>query len=120
MSKPAASGTPHIFLAMIYSLHGLRATFRHEEAFRHELAFALVMSVLAVIIADELAVLLILLILPWLTLVVELLNSAVESTVDLISEDYHELAGRAKDQGSAAVFVLLTITAVSYVIALCA
>jgi len=51
---------------------------------------------------------------PLLVLSVELLNSAIEAVVDKVSPEFHELAGRAKDMGSAAVFVLLILVALSW------
>lgn len=51
---------------------------------------------------------------PALVLSAELLNSAIEAVVDKVSPEFHELAGRAKDMGSAAVFVLLVLVAVSW------
>ena len=53
---------------------------------------------------------------PWLTVVAELLNSAVEAVVDRIGTEYHELSGRAKDLGSAAVFVMLILTLVTWIL----
>jgi diacylglycerol kinase (ATP) len=54
----------------------------------------------------------------FLVLAAELLNSAIEAVVDLVSPDFHELAGRAKDLGSAAVFLLLAATALCWVLVL--
>ena len=63
---------------------------------------------------NNLAELLLLIILPWLTVTVELLNSAIEAVVDRIGSEWNELSGRAKDLGSAAVFVLLVLTFVTW------
>ncbi len=95
--------------ALVYSIRGLRAAWRHESAFRQELALV---SVLA-IVAAALPVTWLERALLWgallAVLVVELLNSALEAVVDLVAPDEHPLAGRAKDLGSAAVFgALLT------------
>ena len=53
---------------------------------------------------------------PWLTVVAELLNSGIEAVVDRIGTEFNELSGRAKDLGSAAVFVMLILTLVTWVL----
>lgn len=98
-----------LFDASRYSLQGLRACFRHEEAFRTELGIALVLTPLAFLVARTALDLVLLLGVMVLVLIVELLNSAVESVVDLHSSERHELAGRAKDQGSAAVMLSMAL-----------
>ena len=98
-----------LFDASRYSLQGLRACFRHEEAFRTELGIALVLTPLAFLVARTALDLVLLLGVMVLVLIVELLNSAVESVVDLHSREHHELAGRAKDQGSAAVMLSMAL-----------
>ena len=90
-----------------YSLAGLAAAVRHEDAFRQELILVVLLTPLALWLGDtgvERAQLIGSLI---LVLVVELLNSAVEATVDRISFENHRLAKRAKDIGSAAVMLSL-------------
>jgi diacylglycerol kinase (ATP) len=107
------TGLGRVWNAFNYSLAGLKAAYRHEDAFRQEvwLAALLVPATFflpasgvghALMIASVL-----------LVLIVELLNSAVEAAVDRISLENHLLAKRAKDIGSAAVFVsLLNVVAV--------
>jgi len=88
-----------------HSLQGLLATFQNEWAFRFECYIGIVVIPLAIYLADSLIEYL-LLIGSWLLLlIVELLNSGIEAVVDRISEQHHELSGRAKDCGSAAVFI---------------
>jgi len=93
-----------------YSSQGLKAAYKHEEAFRQEVWLGLLLLPAAIYIAEtgvELALLIGSLI---LVLIVELLNSAVEAVVDRIGTEKHELSGRAKDIGSAAVsFSLLNV-----------
>lgn len=93
-----------------YSSQGLKAAYKHEEAFRQEVWLGLILLPLAFYFASngiELALLIGSLI---LVLIVELLNSAVEAVVDRIGPEKHELSGRAKDIGSAAVsFALLNV-----------
>jgi diacylglycerol kinase (ATP) len=98
--------------ALGYSLAGLRAAYACEDAFRQEVHLALVLIPLAFYlpaggIGRALMVGSVLLV-----LIVELLNSAIEATVDRISLDHHLLAKRAKDIGSAAVFFSLANVAV--------
>lgn len=94
-----------LFDATRYSLQGLRACFRHEEAFRTELFLALVLTPAAFWVADNTRDLVLLLGVQVLVLIVELLNSAIEAVVDLHGSERRELAGRAKDLGSAAVLL---------------
>lgn len=98
-----------LFDASRYSLQGLRACFRHEEAFRTELVLALILTPLAFWAARSALELVLLLGVMVLVLIVELLNSAVESVVDLHGRERRELAGRAKDQGSAAVMLSMAL-----------
>lgn len=105
MAKPGATGIKRIIDATGYSAKGLRAALRHESAFRQELSLALLLIPAALWLgqtATERAVLIGCL---FLVLMVELLNSGLEAVVDRIGDEYHKLAGRAKDMGSAAVFL---------------
>ena len=107
MAKPGKTGLARVIDATGYSWLGLQAAYRHESAFRQELLLALLLTPLALWLGDggiEYALLIGALL---LVLVVELINSAIEAVVDRISDEHHELAGRAKDIGSAAVFVAL-------------
>jgi diacylglycerol kinase (ATP) len=92
-----------------YSLKGLRAAFRHEAAFRQEVVLSVVLLPLAWWIADDPISWLMLMGSCLLVLITELLNSAVESVVDRIGPEKHELSGRAKDIGSAAVMLALLL-----------
>ncbi len=106
------TGLRRIINATGYSFAGLRDAFRHEDAFRQEVLLAAVLIPLAFLFqvgALERAVMIGSVL---LVLIVELLNSAIEATVDRVSLDRHELAKRAKDIGSAAVFLSLTNVAV--------
>lgn len=93
-----------------YSIQGLIATAKAEEAFRIELFLAAVLVPLALILGDTGVEKGLLAGTVLLVLVVELLNSAIESVVDRFGPEENELSGRAKDQGSAAVLIsLLTV-----------
>lgn len=107
MGKTGVTGIKRIFNATGYSIKGLKASLKHEAAFRQELFLVVVLTPLAFYLGEtglERAVMIGSLL---LVLIVELLNSAVESVVDRIGDEHHELSGRAKDIGSAAVFISL-------------
>ncbi len=72
----------------------------------------LFLTPMAFVVGDGLTQQLLLLSVAWLVVIVEVLNSAVEAVVDRIGTEHHELSGRAKDLGSAAVFLALTLTVV--------
>ena len=112
------TGLRRIWNAFFYSLEGLRAAFRHEDAFRQEvfLAAILVPAVFFLPAGGTGKALMIGAVL--LVLIVELLNSAVEAAVDRTSVENHPLAKRAKDIGSAAVFIALVNVPVVWVLVL--
>ncbi|MEM7376500.1 MAG: diacylglycerol kinase [Pseudomonadota bacterium] len=110
MTQYTATGIKRLANAARYSWQGLLATFKHEEAFRQEcLLFALALPC-ALWLGDTALERLLLVASIVVLMVVELLNSAIESVVDRVGEEHHALSGRAKDQGSAAV--LLTVALV--------
>ena len=112
--KPTERGMAHLLLATRYSYRGLRSAWRHEESFRQEALIVLVGLPLALWLARD-TVDFLLLILPLLLLMgAELGNSAIEAVVDRIGEEHHELSGRAKDLGSAMVFMAIITVAVSW------
>jgi len=112
------TGIQRLWNALGYSLQGMISAFRHEEAFRQEslLAALLIPTALFVPVGGTEKALMITSVL--LVLVVELLNSAVEAAVDRISLENHLLAKRAKDFGSAAVFLSLVNIAVVWALIL--
>lgn len=101
------TGLRRIWNAGFYSAAGLRAAWRHEAAFRQELLLCVLLVPAAFWVGGNATQRALLLGSALLVLVVELLNSAVEATVDRMGEERHPLAGRAKDMGSAAVFISL-------------
>ena len=103
-------GIKRILLAAGYSVKGLRAAFVHEAAFRQELLLSVILIPLAFWLDVQLSERLLMVSSLVLVLIVELLNSAIEAVVDRIGSEWHELSGRAKDIGSAAVFLSLLIT----------
>jgi diacylglycerol kinase (ATP) len=100
-------GLARIWAATIYSVDGLRACFRSEEAFRLELILSLIFAPLAFILGETAIEISMLLLAIALVLLVELLNSAIEAVVDRVGMDYHELSKKAKDIASGAVFISL-------------
>jgi len=100
-------GLARIWAATIYSVDGLRACFRSEEAFRLELILSLIFAPLAFILGETAIEIAMLLLAIALVLLVELLNSAIEAVVDRVGMDYHELSKKAKDIASGAVFISL-------------
>ena len=112
------TGFTRLFRAFGVSMKGLAGAYREEAAFRQELALAVVVIPLGLWLGRN-GVERVLLIAPmFLVLVVELLNSAIEATVDRIGLERHELSGLAKDIGSAAVFLSLLFLAVVWVLIL--
>jgi diacylglycerol kinase (ATP) len=107
MSKPGQTGMRRIWNAVFYSLQGVTAAWRHEAAFRQEAALCIIMIPLAFLLGSSAVERALLAGSCLLVLVTELLNSAIETTIDRIGSEHHELSGRAKDLGSAAVFFSL-------------
>ena len=101
------TGLRRLWNAFGYSLAGFRAAYKHEDAFRQEVMLAAVLIPLALWLPVSHLGKALMIASVLLVLIVELLNSAVEATVDRISLDDHNLAKRAKDIGSAAVLVSL-------------
>jgi diacylglycerol kinase (ATP) len=97
-----------------YSLKGLRAAYRKESAFRQELILTAVLIPLGLWLGRTAVERALLIGSVLLVLVVELLNSAVEATVDRGGKDWDKLAGRAKDMGSAAVLIALLLVATTW------
>ena len=104
--------------ALRWSMRGLRAGWMHEASFRLEAMLAVALVPLGLWLGHGALEKLALAGPVFLVLCAELLNSAIEAVVDLVSPEYHELAGRAKDMGSAATFVLMAFTALSWVLVL--
>ena len=99
------TGLRRVLNAARYSADGLAAAFRHEDAFRQEVILAAILVPIALFLPASGVGKALMIASVLLVLVVELLNSAVEATVDRISLDSHDLAKRAKDLGSAAVMI---------------
>ncbi|MFO7602592.1 MAG: diacylglycerol kinase [Gammaproteobacteria bacterium] len=109
MAKTGVTGLQRIINAFGYTWKGLRAAYRHEAAFRQELALAVVLLPLSFWVGQNHVEWILLLSTLILVLVVEILNSAIEAVVDRTGDEPHKLSGRAKDMGSAAVFLAFMI-----------
>lgn len=106
------TGLPRLMNAFGYSIEGFKAAFTHEDAFRQEVFLAIVLIPLAFYLGNSAFERALMIVSVLLVLIVELLNSAIEAAVDHTSIEKHALAKRAKDIGSAAVFLALTIVAI--------
>jgi diacylglycerol kinase (ATP) len=116
--KPGAADLGRIVRALGFSLQGLRAAWRHEAAFRQEVLVAVLLVPLGLWLGTD-GVERALLVGSWLlVMIVELLNSAIEAVVDRIGTESHELSGRAKDVGSAAVLVAIALAVLVWVLVL--
>jgi diacylglycerol kinase (ATP) len=100
-------GLERLKAATGFSAAGVRAAWRHEEAFRQEVLLAALLAPLALWLGQTALQQALLIASCLLVLIVELLNSAIEAAVDRISHDHHELSAQAKDMGSAAVLISL-------------
>jgi diacylglycerol kinase (ATP) len=108
------SGIRRLAGAWRASVHGLRAVWQHESGFRQEVAACMGLVPLALWLPVSPLERLLLITVLLLVLIVEILNSAVEAAVDRIGLEHHELSGRAKDLGSAAVLLSLLIAALTW------
>ena len=107
MANQNAKGLKRLINACIFSVAGFKATWQHEEAFRQEVALFVLTTPLALWLGQNNIEKVLLIGSVVLVLLVELLNSAVEAVVDRVGFEHHELSGRAKDIGSAAVMLSL-------------
>lgn len=112
------TGLQRLINATRYSFEGFAAAIRHEDAFRQELLLAVVLVPLGLWLGNDGVERALLAGSVLLVLVVELLNSAVEATVDRVSLEDHQLAKRAKDFGSAAVMLSLATVGVVWLLVL--
>ena len=110
MQAANKTGIRRIIKAAAYSGSGLRAAWSNEAAFRQECLLAVALIPVAFVLGQNAVERSLLIGTCLLVLIVELLNSAVEAAIDRIGTEQHELAGRAKDFGSAAVLLSLILT----------
>ena len=101
------TGIKRLVNAFGYSIAGTLAAFKHEDAFRQEVILAAILTPIAIYYGETAIDQALMISSLFLIIIVELLNSSIEATVDRISVKHHKLAKRAKDIGSAAVFFSL-------------
>lgn len=116
MNKKSGTGFNRLRNAFGWSIAGLKAALVNEKAFQQELVLCALCVPLALLLADTAFEKALLIASLFLVLIVEIINSAIEAAVDLHGEKWHELAGRAKDMGSAAVFLALVNAAVVWLL----
>lgn len=107
-----------IWLAFLYSLAGLKAAWRDEPAFRQEMVLALVLLPVAFMVDASPAERALMVLSVFVVLTVELVNSAIEATIDRVGPEIHPLSKKAKDAGSAAVLISLIAAAAVWAIVL--
>jgi diacylglycerol kinase (ATP) len=115
MGKPGNTGLRRIVNATLFSMAGLRAAWQYEAAFRHELLLSIVLVPTGLWLGQTAVERALLIGSCLLVLIVELLNSAIETVVDRTGLEPHPLSGRAKDLGSAAVLLSLALVLVIWV-----
>ena len=114
MGKTGVTGIKRIINAFGYTWKGLRAAYKHEAAFRQELFLAVILVPLTFWVGQNAIEWILLLGSVCFVLVVEILNSAIEAVVDRTGDEPHKLSGRAKDMGSAAVFLAFMILLITW------
>lgn len=112
----SVGGLTRILNALRYSMRGLAQALRVESAFRQEVTLAAVLVPVALLLRLPSLETLALIASVVLVLIVELINSSIEAAVDRISLDHHRLSGRAKDLGSAAVFLALMLCMLTWLL----
>lgn len=112
MSKPGKTGIARVVDAFGYSMKGFAAVWKYEAAFRQEVGLAIILIPAAFWLAQTHIELILLIASVFWVLMAELANSSVEAVVDRTGSERHELSGRAKDIGSALVFVSLVLLAI--------
>lgn len=118
MANQNAKGFKRLINACRFSAAGFKATWQHEEAFRQEVMLFVVTVPLAIWLGETAIEKVLLIGSIVLVMLVELLNSAVEAVVDRVGFEHHELSGRAKDIGSAAVMLSLVWAALTWALIL--
>ncbi len=107
-------GIQRLLNATKYSMKGFKAAFQHEAAFREETFLAFILIPLAIFLGLPAVETLLLIGSVLLLMLVEILNSGIEAVVDRIGPELHPLSGRAKDLGSAAVFIAMVILGLTW------
>lgn len=120
MASQGTSGLSRIVKATTFSWQGFKAAFKNEAAFRQEIYLAIILIPLGLCLGNSGLERALLISVILLVLIIELINSGIEAIVDRVSTEKHELSGRAKDVGSAAVLLALVNAVVVWVLVLVA
>ncbi len=116
--KGKHNGLARLYYAMGYSWKGLKAAFKYEAAFRQETAGFILLFPLALWLGNTGTEKALLILVLFIILITELINSAIEAVVDRFGGEHHELSGRAKDIGSATVTLALILGMLVWVLVL--
>lgn len=119
MGNGNSKGIRRLINAGKYSAAGFKAAWINEEAFRQEITLAVLMVPLGIWLGTSGTQRAILIAIYFIVPLTELLNSAIEATVDRVGQERHELSGRAKDLGSAAVLLSIFIASIVWIIIAC-
>ncbi|OXX21807.1 diacylglycerol kinase [Vibrio sp. V19_P1S1T109] len=112
--KPGRTGIKRLFYATGYSIQGLKAAWLNEAAIRQETVTSILLITITFFLPVTKIEQIMMIGCLVLVVIVELMNSAVEAVVDRIGNEWHELSGRAKDIGSAAVLIALIFSAFTW------
>ncbi|CAN0454504.1 unnamed protein product [Scytosiphon promiscuus] len=112
------TGLARVIAATGYSFAGLKLAIRSEAAFKQEFVLFLLLAPLGIWLGESTVERILLVGVLLIVLIVELLNTAVEAVVDRVSSDFHELSRQAKDLGSAAVFISLSLVVFTWALLL--
>jgi len=118
MNLKRTTGINRIIRAWFYSLEGLKAAFSNEAAFRQEICLVIIFGPAGFFMGSTPAEKALLILPLFAVLITELLNSALEAVVDRTGSEIHPLSKRAKDMGSAAVFISLVMTCIIWAVIL--
>lgn len=118
LRKQQTRGLKRLINAVRYSMQGIRCAARHEAAFRQEACLLVIGVPCAFWVAQTIWQAALLVSSLVLIMVIEMINSALESLVDRVSTEFHELSGRTKDMGSAAVLLSIVIAGILWAAAL--
>ena len=117
--KPATKkGINRIWNAFLFSLNGLRLAITQETSFKQEIGIYVVLLFVLFFLPLPFIFKCLLFFANTIVLIVEIINSAIESIVDMTSPDYHDLAGKGKDLGSAAVFISIVLAIILWLCAI--
>ena len=117
--KPATKkGFIRIWNAFVYSLNGLRFAITQETSFKQEICIYIILLFVLFFLPLSFIFKCLLFFANTIVLIVEIINSAIESIVDMTSPDYHDLAGKGKDLGSAAVFISMVLAIILWLCAI--